>query len=212
LGVPPHEVKPALANFDARLADLLKLLDSRIPVHSDLDRDQLSAVIEACAWAHAEWIRIHPFANGNGRTARLLNLMLLYHHNYEVGRFISLERVIEDSKETYYDSLEASSQGWHEGTHDPLPWLEYSWGVLIRAYEEFQSRADMLRAAPGLKTEQIRQVVEKRKGPFTATEIHQDCPGVGRDMVRYVLRKLRDQGIVHTTGRGRGRKWIRNRL
>ncbi len=76
---------------------------------------------------------IHPFTDGNGRTARLLILLLLYHAGYDVGRYISLERIFEESHETYYETLETSSQKWHEGQHDVRPWRRYCWGVMLRA-------------------------------------------------------------------------------
>ena len=81
-----------------------------------------------------DFLCVHPFLDGNGRTARLLTQMLLYHAGYEVGRYISLERIFEESKESYYETLEVSSQGWHEAEHDILPWVTYFWGVLLRAY------------------------------------------------------------------------------
>jgi len=150
---------------------------------------------------------IHPFADGNGRIARLVTLMLLYHHDYEVGRYISLERIIEESKESYYETLEASSQGWHDGAHDVLPWLEYFWGVLLRAYREFEDRVHVAREGHGAKTEQIRLAVLRRAQPFAISEIDQECTGVSRDMVRYVLRQMRDEGLIESTGVGRGAKW-----
>ena len=70
--------------------------------------------------------------------------MLLYHADFQVGRYISLERIIEESKATYYEALKASSQKWHEGKHDPNPWLNYFWGVLLRAYGEFEERVVMM--------------------------------------------------------------------
>ena len=80
---------------------------------------------------------IHPFADGNGRVGRLLTLLLLYQAGYGVGRYISLERIVERSKETYYEVLQRSSQGWHDGRHDLRPWLEYFLGTLIAAYKDF---------------------------------------------------------------------------
>jgi Fic family protein len=72
-----------------------------------------------------DFLCIHPFLDGNGRLARLIALLLLYQHGYEVGRYVSLERIVEQSKQSYYDTLYVSSQGWHEGRHDVLPWTEY---------------------------------------------------------------------------------------
>lgn len=151
-----------------------------------------------------DFLCIHPFRDGNGRTARLLALLLLYHFDYRVGRYISLERIIEESRDTYYGALERSSQGWHEDGHDAHPWLDYFWGVLIRAYREFEERVHTLQ---GSKTNQIRAAVARRAGAFGIADIEHDCPGVSRDMVRHVLRQMRSEGLLHVEGRGRGAKW-----
>lgn len=71
LAVVPNEVAPAVASFEATLQTAVQALDSLIDKDRDLTADEVAAVIELCAWAHCEWVRIHPFANGNGRTARL---------------------------------------------------------------------------------------------------------------------------------------------
>jgi Fic family protein len=156
-----------------------------------------------------DFLCVHPFSDGNGRTARLLTLLLLYHFDYQVGRYISLERIFEESKESYYETLEASSQGWHEGKHNLMPWLTYFWGVLIKAYREFEERVGSVKTGRGSKTDQIRQAVERRKGPFAISDLEGDCPGISRDMVRVVLRQLRDEGTILPQGKGRGAKWIR---
>jgi Fic family protein len=155
-----------------------------------------------------DFLCIHPFADGNGRMARLLTLQLLYHAGYEVGRYISLERVVEESKETYYEALEASSQAWHEGTHDVMPWTGYLWGVLIRAYREFEERVGTIREGRGSKTELIEQAVARRTRPFGIAEIEAECPGVSREMVRHVLQRLRDEGKLTVQGTGRGARWV----
>lgn len=100
-----------------------------------------------------DFLCIHPFPDGNGRLARLLSLLLLYHAGYEVGRFISLERIIERSKETYYEALGLSSQGWHEGAHDIRPWVDYFLGVMIAAYKGLESRLESLTSPRGAKTQ-----------------------------------------------------------
>jgi len=155
-----------------------------------------------------DFLCIHPFRDGNGRMARLLSLLLLYHSRYRVGRYISLERVVEESKETYYEALERSSQGWHEGRHDTRPWLDYFWGVLLRAYREFEERVGVLSMGRGSKTERVREAVARRQGLFSISDIEADCPGVSRDMVRVVLRQLRDEGAITPQGKGRGARWV----
>lgn len=80
-GVPATHVAAETAHFEATLQKLVKHLDTSIPPEAELNPDQLSAIIEASAWAHAEWVRIHPFANGNGRTARLwANAIAMRYH------------------------------------------------------------------------------------------------------------------------------------
>lgn len=154
-----------------------------------------------------DFLCIHPFDDGNGRCSRLLTLLTLYHAGYEVGRYISLERVFEESKETYYETLERSSQGWHDGRHDPYPWLVYFWGVLTAAYKEFEDRVGTLQAGRGSKTELVRGAVRRRIAPFAISDLERDCPGVSREMIRVVLNQLRNEGRVAIEGRGRGAKW-----
>jgi Fic family protein len=171
----------------------------------DIDRKEPLVVVPL---AILDFLCIHPFSDGNGRVSRLLTLLLLYHAGYEVGRYISLERIFEESKETYYETLEHCSQGWHEGKHDVYPWLNYFWGVLIRAYGEFEERVGEIRVGKGSKTDMIRESVERKIGPFAISDIERECPGTSRDMVRVVLRQLRDEGKITPLGSGRGAKWI----
>ena len=108
-----------------------------------------------------DFLCIHPFRDGNARTARLLTLLLLYHFDYQVGRYISLERIFEESKESYYETLEKSSQEWHQGQHNLLPWMTYFWGVLLRAYKEFEGRVGTLTTGKGNKAHHIRLTSEE---------------------------------------------------
>ncbi len=156
-----------------------------------------------------DFLCIHPFTDGNGRVSRLLTLMMLYHFDYEVGRYISLERVFEQSKETYYETLEASSQGWHEAKHNVHPWLNYFWGVLLRSYREFEERVGTLATGRGSKTELVRSAIDRRTAPFTISDIGSDCPGVSREMIRIVLNTMRDEDRLGLKGRGPGARWFK---
>lgn len=156
-----------------------------------------------------DFLCIHPFPDGNGRVARLLTLLLLYQFDYAVGRYISLERIFEESKESYYETLETSSRGWHEGKHDVLPWLNYFWGALLRAYKEFEERVGTIERGRGAKGERVRNEILKRTAPFSISDIENDCPGVSRDMVRLVLRAMKGEGVIAPMGKGRSAKWQR---
>ncbi len=155
-----------------------------------------------------DFLCVHPFPDGNGRMARLLTLQLLYHADYSVGRFISLERIFEESKESYYETLEVSSQGWHEAKHDIAPWLNYFWGALLRAYKEFEDRVGTIKRGRGAKGDRVRAEILKRNLPFSITDIEEASPGISRDMVRLVLRSMKAEGLITPTGRGRGAKWV----
>lgn len=154
-----------------------------------------------------DFLCIHPFSDGNGRMARLLALLLLYQAGYEVGRFVSLERIVEESKESYYDSLYASSQGWHEGEHSLRPWTEYFLGVVVAAYREFEERVGRLGAPRGTKTQMVIEAVGRLPDRFRMAELERLCPGVTRDMIRVVLNQLKEGGAVWCEGAGRNAVW-----
>jgi Fic family protein len=183
------------------MEEMTKCYDTAIKAHS---QDPLVVV----PLTILDFLCIHPFSDGNGRVGRLLTLMLLYHFDYEVGRYISIERVYEDTKESYYETLEASSQRWHQGKHNPFPWLDYFWGVLLRAYREFEERVEQVRGGRGAKSEQVRQAVLARLEPFSISDIEATCAGVSRDTVRVVLRQMKKEQLIASTGKGRSAKWI----
>ncbi len=154
-----------------------------------------------------DFLCIHPFLDGNGRMARLLALLLFYKAGFEVGRFVSLERVIEESRDSYYDALYASSQGWHEGRHSLLPWTEYLLGVLVAAYREFESRVGLLTTARGAKTAMVLEAVRHLPDGFRMTDVERMCPSVGRDMIRKVLNRLKRESRIQPEGKGLAAVW-----
>lgn len=156
-----------------------------------------------------DFLCVHPFSDGNGRMSRILNLMLLYQAGYGVGRYISLEKVIEDSKETYYEALEASSRGWYEGRHDLVPWLQYSHGVLIAAYLEFEHRVGQMGTGRGAKREMVIDCIRHLPATFRYADVERACPGVSRPTIVRVLGELRDNGEIRCTKGGRDATWER---
>lgn len=161
----------------------------------------------ALAGFNLDFLCIHLFRDGNGRASRLLLLLQLYHLGYEVGRYISLERLIEENKERYYETLELSSQGWHEGKHDPWIYINFVLFTLKTAYREFEERAGRVAAPKGAKTELIRAAVERQHGPFRVADLQRACPGVSLDMIRRVLKDLRAAAEVECLGRGQQAQW-----
>lgn len=154
-----------------------------------------------------DFLCIHPFADGNGRVSRLLTLLLLYQTGHHVGRYISLERIIEDTKEGYYAALEASSVGWHEDGHDPLPWLEYFWGMLTAAHAEFEERVTTMLDASVSKVDQVELVVLSMRSSFKLADVKARLPNVSDSTITKVLGALRKSGRLRLEGRGRGAVW-----
>ncbi len=184
--------------------EAMKLLIER---YNDAVRDGKEAIV-IIPLVIFDFLCIHPFKDGNGRMARLLTLLLLYQSGYHVGKYISIERIYEENKESYYETLEKSSQGWHEKNHDIMPWLSYFWGILIRAYKEFEERVGTITTGWGSKTEQIMLAVKRKIGPFAISDIEKECPGISRDMIRHILHEMRDEGKIRSTGIGRNAKWV----
>lgn len=161
----------------------------------------------AAAAFNLDFLCIHPFRDGNGRVSRLLLLLQLYHSGFEVGRYISLERVIEENKERYYETLEASSKGWHQGKHDPWPYINFLLFILKQAYKEFEERLGNVKSPRGSKTETVEEAILGFSGEFTLTDLERACPNVSRDMIRRVLKNLKKTGNVQSLGRGPGARW-----
>jgi Fic family protein len=156
-----------------------------------------------------DFLCIHPFRDGNGRVSRLLTLLTCYHHGYEVGRYISFERIVEQTKEDYYEILKTSSSGWHEEKHDVMPWFTYLLSVWRRAYREFEDRAERQRPRRGSKTELVEYALGNLIGPFGIADVEHLCPNVSRDTIRVAMNRWREQGRLEIMGRGRDAKWRR---
>ena len=154
-----------------------------------------------------DFLCIHPFRDGNGRVSRLLTLLALYQHGFQVGKYISLERIIEQSKETYYESLNKSSQNWDRSKHDCFPWFNYFLGTVLGAYKEFEERAGNVKPSRGVKTEIVEAVINKQVGEFSISDVECLCPNVSRPMIRVVLEDLRAKGKVEVLGTGRSAHW-----
>jgi Fic family protein len=154
-----------------------------------------------------DFLCIHPFRDGNGRASRLLFLLSCYHCGIEAGRYISLERLVEQNKERYYEVLEQSSQHWHEGRHDPWPAMNFLLFILAQACKEFEQRVGQLKSPRGEKTEAVLAAIDRQIGTFRVADLQGECPGVGLDLIRQILARLQKEKKVKALGTGRGAKW-----
>ncbi|MBI2313450.1 MAG: Fic family protein [Betaproteobacteria bacterium] len=174
--------------------------------NSELDARKTDPLVLIAAFV-LDFECIHPFTDGNGRLGRLLSLLLLYQSGYGAGRYISLERIVEQSKETYYEALYRSSQGWHDGRHDLRPWFEYFLGTLIAAYKEFEARVGTIASARGAKRELVRNAVAHLPPRFTIGDLARACKGISHRTLVRALHDLRSEGKVHCLGRGPDAAW-----
>lgn len=158
-----------------------------------------------------DFLYIHPFNDGNGRMSRLLTLLLLYRAGYNVGKYISIEQRIEETKETYYETLQQSSVGWHENANDYAPFVRYTLGVIIAAYRDFMERVSALTIKSISKPERVRLIVYGKLGRITKSEILEQCPDISKITVERTLNDLVKRGDVLKLSGGRYTAYTWNR-
>ncbi len=158
-----------------------------------------------------DFLCIHPFNDGNGRMSRLLTLLLLYRAGYIVGMYISIEKLIEQSKETYYETLQESSLHWHEEENDDAPFVRYMLGVIVAAYRDFSSRVQLLVTSGMSKPERVREIVRGSIGKMTRAQIMEKCPDISRVTVERALTDMVKKGEILKIGGGRYTAYVWNR-
>ena len=158
-----------------------------------------------------DFLCIHPFNDGNGRMSRLLTLLLLYRCGYKVGQYISIEKAIADTKETYYEVLQQADKKWYEGENDPKPFIRYMLGIILSCYREFESRITVA-AKTGRKStayDIVKTYTESTIGKFSKQDALIACPSLGSSSVESALKKLVEEGAIIRTGAGRKTRYMR---
>ena len=148
--------------------------------------------------------------DGNGRMSRLLTLLLLYRSGYIVGKYISIERMIENSKELYYECLRESSENWYENKNDYIPFVKYMLGVIVGAYREFSSRIRLLITQNISKPERIEEIIKNNPGIITKKEIAEKCPDISVVTIQRTLAELLTAEKILKIGGGRYTKYTWN--
>ena len=156
-----------------------------------------------------DFLCIHPFHDGNGRMSRLLTLLLFYKAGYIAGKYISMEMLIEKTKETYYEALQDSSTGWHAGTNSYAPFVKYYLGIMLKAYNEFESRVEYLKHRGLSKPERIKAVIAQKVGKITKKEIMELCPDISKVTVERTLTDLVKSGYIAKVGAGPATGYVR---
>lgn len=155
-----------------------------------------------------DFLCIHPFNDGNGRMSRLLTLLLLYQSGFIVGKYISIERIIEESKETYYEVLQDSSINWHENENDYKPFVNYMLGVVVNAYKKFESRVELLTNPNLSKADRVREIIRKHIGTITKAELLNMNPDISDTTIQRALADLLKNGEIEKIGGGRYTKYV----
>ena len=158
-----------------------------------------------------DFLCVHPFNDGNGRMSRLLTLLLLYRNDYVVGKYISIEKEIANTKEAYYQALAQADLGWHEGTNDPEQFIKYMLGIILKCYREFDERLTISEKS-GKRSNSydiVKTYVNSTIGTFTKRDAMENCPSLGSSSVESALKKLVEDGTIIRKGIGRASHYIR---
>ena len=158
-----------------------------------------------------DFLCIHPFNDGNGRMSRLLTLLLLYKNGYRVGKYISIEKQIEQTKDRYYDTLKEADAGWHEEKNDPTPFIRYMLQVILACYIEFEERVGLINESGDNSTayDIVKKYTEEKIGRFTGADVVAHCPSIGRSSALAALKKLTEEGYIIRKGVGRSTFYVR---
>lgn len=156
-----------------------------------------------------DFLCIHPFNDGNGRMSRLLTLLLFYKAGYIVGKYVSMEMLIEKTKETYYEALQDSSTGWHENENSYEPFAKYYLGIILKAYNEFEGRVEHLKNRSLSKPDRIKLIIEQKVGKITKKEIMELCPDISKVTVERTLTDLVKSGYIAKVGAGPSTAYVR---
>lgn len=157
-----------------------------------------------------DFLCIHPFDDGNGRMSRILTLLLLYRFGYFVGRYISMEMLIEESKDSYYEELQNSSEKWHTGENDELPFMKYMLGIIMKAYKECDNRFKLIGEEKLTSAERVFFVIQKSLEPLSKKDIMILCPDISQRTVERALKELQDSEKIRQVGAGRSTKYIKS--
>ncbi len=150
-----------------------------------------------------DFLCIHPFNDGNGRMSRLLTLLLLYREGYNVGKYISIDKKLETSSDTYYSVLQNSSSGWHDNTNDYTPFVRYLLEIILESYQEFFSIIQAISNAGRSKPDRIRTIIRETSSQITKSEIMKKCPDISQITVQRALNDMIKSGEILKIGGGR---------
>lgn len=151
-----------------------------------------------------DFLCIHPFEDGNGRMSRLLTLLLLYKTGYDVGKYVSLENIINKNKGIYYQKLYESSSGWSDNHNSYWPFIENFLMILLFAYNELARRYEIIKDKKLSKAQRVEETIKTTLGKITKEEIHEIWPDISINTIELELAKLLKEGVIEKVGNTNG--------
>lgn len=157
-----------------------------------------------------DFVSIHPFRDGNGRMSRLLMLLTMYQLGFGVGKYISIEKIIEDTKDAYYQVLKDSSLGWNENQNNYLPFINYYLGIILAAYRDLVDRMGIVHAQRHelSAAEMILKTLQQQLRPLSRAELVRLIPRYSETTIQRNLHTLKLNGKIKTIGKSRNTKYI----
>ena len=140
--------------------------------------------------------------------SRLLTTLLLYQSGFHVGKYISLEAKIAKNKDLYYDALNQSQIGWHDGQADVVPFVKYLLGTILSAYKDFEDRFALVEEKLSA-VETVRRAIMTKIGRFSKQDIRDLCPSLSISSIEGALRKLVAEGAIVREGKGKNIRYFR---
>lgn len=187
-----------------------ELIDRLCANYNQLILDNETVDIILIAAFIFDFLCIHPFESGNGRLSRLLTQLLLYKNDYQVAKYVSLDKIVNNNKHKYFMSLEKSSQKWHEGEHDLSLWVEFFLWTILEGYTQLDKQMFNIKNKKGAKSQQVKLIVDQLPAKFKVADIADKCPGISRPTINKVLQELRDDNLVTPCSLGRDAIWQKN--
>lgn len=157
-----------------------------------------------------DFLSIHPFTDGNGRMSRLLTLLLLYKNGYIVGKYISIEKIVENTKESYYEALKKSSINWHTNNNNYSFFTEYYLSIILRAYKDFSNRIEYMTNKKMTAKDRILLLIEKNISKISKKQITEICPDISISTIEKALNELVNEETILKIGDGRYTSYIIN--
>lgn len=157
-----------------------------------------------------DFLCIHPFKDANGRMERLLAVLNCCKNGFIIGKYLSLESIMENSTEAFDAAFEESSRDWHENSNSYEPFICHFLSVLIQGYAELEKHIAHLNSEGKTKAQMIEDYINEKSGKFNKRELLEYFPGISEITVERTLSQLCRTDKISRTGASRATFYVRN--